>query len=79
MDRWSHVDRLLALAYTVIKKTTCSGCGHSLIRTANDDSLGELEVHYMHCNACEQLEREREINKNPPMADKAYLVDTGNQ
>lgn len=74
---WTSVDRLLAVAYVLAKKTMCSGCGHSLIRTSDEDAIGEIEVHHLWCEGCEQLERDREASKDAPAADKAYLVDTG--
>lgn len=75
---WSEVDRLLAAALVVLERSVCGGCGQSLLRSADEDAIGHLEVHDLWCEGCVQLGRDADLHTDPPAGRKPYLVDTGN-
>lgn len=75
--RWTYVDRLLAQALIILEKSMCSGCGQSLLRSADEDCIGHMEVHEVWCEACDALEKDKEIADKQPFARKPFVVDTG--
>lgn len=59
--RWDHVDRALALAYTLHLDGLCAHCGQPRDRAYNPDSDGYWSTFVHECLSCQARERRQKL------------------
>lgn len=67
-------DRALLRARDIIRRDTCTDCGHALSDTTELDAVGEYVAEVFWCEACKIREREARKNTDPPPGRKMMVV-----
>lgn len=78
-DGWSSVDRLLAMAMTILESETCGQCNTPVWLGYSTDNALLFKLESRTCYACAELEKarkEQEKNKNskPSPGETKYVV-----
>lgn len=71
--KWTMRDRSFALALTAHEADLCRGCGQPMSRTTGEHKH-DFEVETVTCVACDELERFRELSREPEKGEKTYVV-----
>ncbi len=74
---WSWVDSQLAQAFVIYQGSICPGCGKSMLRTADEDSIGHFTVEEAWCEGCVAMNRWEKQHEKVHAAVKPYVVDDG--
>lgn len=71
--KWTGKDTSFALALTAYEADLCGGCGQPMSRTTGDHKH-DFEVQTVTCVACDELERFKELTREPEKGEKTFVV-----
>lgn len=75
-NKWTLVDRLLAVAHVMAQDLLCPGCGQPKNEAYNPDSAGWYEIREAECNGCLKAAKDADAHKDHDTPErKVWIVD----